>query len=274
MSSDCPPNRIEWIYAAFGECVVTARDQASFWIGLSSTVIWMYAQIPQIIMNFKTKNVDGLSFPFLCFLVLGDLCNLVGAIITHGLITQIITATWFISVDVFCTLQYIVFKWLIPCIRRKKDEEDLQKAIQNDNGTYLLFKATPLLLASAYSASSDPYKPPALYGTILGWCSAFSYISSRTPQIFRNCKRRRTDGLSCQFFISAILGNSTYCISIFLKDYHWPYIWKQFPWIVGSGGILFFDFTVLFQFFCFRKNSTVDELLSTYSDSNYPDSLQ
>lgn len=257
MSNQCPDNRVKWIYNTFGECVTNTRQQFGFWIGLSSTVIWMYAQIPQIIMNFKSKNVEALSFPFLCLLVTGDICNLVGAIITHGLVTQIITATWFVAVDVFCLLQYIVFHWIIPSIHKRKQSFSYSSSNYEDDA---VFSPTPLLIAAAVASSpTNPYKPPALYGTLLGWASAISYISSRTPQIVKNCKRKHTDGLSIQFFISAVLGNTTYGVSIFLKDYHWPYIWQQFPWLAGSLGILFFDFTVLGQFLAYDRKHKKEE---------------
>ncbi|OHT05071.1 PQ loop repeat family protein [Tritrichomonas foetus] len=231
----------------------------------------MYAQIPQIILNFKRKSTDGLSFAFLCLLVAGDLCNLLGALINHGLVTQIITASWFLIVDGFCVSQYFYYVWIRPKCSKKfrQENEGLIK------GEYDALPAIPLLLAAASAQSlpsprntvyPNPYLPPELYGTILGWGSAISYISSRTPQIVKNCRRKKTEGVSCQFFISAVLGNTTYAASIFLKDPHWGYIWGQFPWLVGSAGILFFDFTVLFQFLFYGADKKVGTDISTIND--------
>lgn len=244
--ASCSGDYIVWIADAFGECISTASEKAGFSLGLISTIVWMYAQLPQIILNFKLKSADGLSFAFILFLCFGDIANLTGVIINHGLLTQVITAIWYIIVDFLCLVQCI---WYGNC--RKKEYDPVI------NESYKL-PAIPLLLAQA-AAVSNPYEPPQLYGTLLGWVSAACYIYSRMPQIIKNCKRRHTEGLSMQYFWSAVLGNVTYALSIFLKDYHWDYIWSQFPWLMGSAGILFFDGTVLVQYFCFRnKNKEFD----------------
>ena len=255
----CDPGQtyVNWIYDVFGECVYNSRQEAGFFIGLSSTLIWMYAQIPQIIINCKRKQADSLSFPFLCLLVTGDLCNLVGAFLTGGLVTQIITASWFIIVDVFCAAQYIWYVWIKKQYYRIIEYSDVNESDNSPSKIPLIAAAGATLAASA-----GPYTPPDLYGTLLGWLSAISYISSRMPQICHNFKRRKTEGLSPQFFISAVLGNTTYAISIFLKDYHWDYIWRQFPWLLGSAGILFFDFTVLWQFCYYGTEGRPKDLAS------------
>lgn len=260
----CQGNYIHWVKSFFGECISTPTEKAGFFIGLLSTLIWMYAQIPQIIMNYKRKSVEGLSFVFIIFLNLGDFCNLLGAVINDGLITQFITATWFCLVDISCLIQYIWYNW----IRKKCAKQEKYHPITHSGPAP---SAAPLMAGFAAAAasttssspSSNPYKPPKLYGTILGWVSAAFYIYSRMPQIISNFKRKRTEGLSIQFFWSAVLGNTTYALSIFLKDYHWSYIWQQFPWLVGSAGILFFDFTVLIQFLCYRKNRIEDTTAPT-----------
>lgn len=239
----CDGNQIKWIEDTFGECISTATEKAGFFIGILSTAIWMYAQIPQIVMNFKRKSVDGLSFIFIVLLNVGDLSNLLGALINHGLLTQCITATWFMFVDICCLVQYIWYHWIQGhCCHKEEDYSNIIDAKP---------PVMPIIVAAA--AATNPYEPPQLYGTLLGWISAASYISSRLPQIITNFQRKRTEGLSIQFFWSAVLGNTTYALSIFLKDYHWDYIWQQFPWLVGSAGILFFDFTVLVQFLVYKN---------------------
>ena len=248
---NCTGNYIHWVADTFGDCIETKREKWGFTIGLTSTLIWMYAQLPQIYLNYKNKSVEGLSFIFLCFLLTGDICNFIGVIITNGLATQIITSTFFICVDSFCVLQYIWYQWIRPKFVKSPDA-----SILTISETEINSNLTPLLASSVIALISiDPYKPPYIYGTIVGWISAAIYMSSRTPQILHNCKRKRTDGLSFQFFISAFLGNSTYAISIFLKNSTWNYIWQQMPWLAGSAGLLFFDFAIMIQFFIYRKNS-------------------
>ena len=45
-------------------------------------------------------------------------------------------------------------------------------------------------------------------------------------------------------FVLAVLGNVTYGLGIFLYSVEPVFLLKKLPWIVGSVGTLFFDFTV------------------------------
>ncbi len=55
-------------------------------------------------------------------------------------------------------------------------------------------------------------------------------------------------GLSLQLFIFAVLGNLTYVLSILLTSVEKDYILDSLPYIVGSGGTLFFDIVIFIQF--------------------------
>jgi uncharacterized protein with PQ loop repeat len=205
-------------------------------MGLLSTVIWAWAQVPQVVLNFKTSSVVGVSSGFVILIVVGDLSNLIGIIIEHGLATQIITAAWFLLLDSVCWFQIIWYHTIKPCCCPSPGA----------------LPAIPLLIGMAASASENPYKPPLLWGTLLGWLSAVCYLGSRFPQLCENYRRKATEGLSPNYFLSAIFGNITYALSIFLEDASWPYIWKQFPWLAGSLGNLFFDFIMISQFVKYR----------------------
>lgn len=249
----CSGDYVHWIAKIFGECVVTTRDKLSFSFGISSTLIWMWAQLPQIYMNFKSHRADSLSVYFLLFLILGDVSNLVGCLLTGGLVTQVITSSFFCAVDGFCMLQYIYFECIRPkCCGNKRDYNGLNAEPLNDGNIGAGFVYTGVASALLYSYP-NPYSKDYLLGTLIGWVSCTVYSSSRVFQIIKNFKRKDTEGLSMQFFICAWLGNCTYAISIFLKDTHWGYLWMQFPWLVGSIGPMILDFIVLFQFFRYRR---------------------
>ena len=188
----CSGGYIKWIFDAFGDCIVTPREKIGFAFGLSSTIIWMWAQIPQMYLNYKNKRTEGLSFAFLCLLIVGDLSNLLGITITHGLFTQRITSSWFLIQDFLVGVQYIYYTYIRPhCYHQPTDNVKYDK-----NGNYNnIIPAIPLLLSVSQAASNTnsnslkgPYDPPMLYGTILGWVSAVLYISSRFPQIIKNFK--------------------------------------------------------------------------------------
>lgn len=273
----CSGNYIKWIYELFGECISTTKEKIGFGFGFASTIIWMYAQFPQIHLNFRRHSAEGLSVGFLALLIAGDVANLLGLIITGGLLTQKLSSIWYLIADIACISQACYYNWIRPRCCRKSNENQVLLAAADENGNDALL-AIPLLFAMGDSKllseeSIDPYKSPHLYGMILGWISAVAYLSSRLPQIIKNFRRKKTEGVSCQFFVTAVLGNTSYGLSIFLKDHHWPYIWRQFPWLVGSLGVLVFDFLLILQFlfYDYRKRSkdvsTITDLSSAVVSS-------
>ncbi|KAI9499347.1 PQ loop repeat-domain-containing protein [Zychaea mexicana] len=83
---------------------------------------------------------------------------------------------------------------------------------------------------------------------LFGYASALLYCCSRIPQIMQNFRNESVEGLSLWLFVFSVAGNVTYCVSIFLKSLDRTYLLTNFPWILGAGGTLFFDFTVSFSF--------------------------
>ncbi|ORX62770.1 PQ-loop-domain-containing protein [Hesseltinella vesiculosa] len=90
----------------------------------------------------------------------------------------------------------------------------------------------------------------------LGWASALLYCSSRIPQIMQNFRNESVEGLSLFMFVFSVVGNVTYCLSIFCKSLDRTFLLINYPWLLGSGGTLFFDFTIFFQFYTYRQSRT------------------
>ncbi|KAI8096618.1 PQ loop repeat-domain-containing protein [Halteromyces radiatus] len=88
----------------------------------------------------------------------------------------------------------------------------------------------------------------------LGWASAILYCSSRIPQIMQNFRNESVEGLSLTMFVFSVVGNLTYSASIFLKSTDRTYLLINYPWLLGSGGTLFFDFTIFFQFYTYKQH--------------------
>lgn len=240
----CEEPYTHWIDDLFGQCIHGTRETVGFWMGLLATAIWMYAQIPQIVTNFKLRSTDGLSLGFLALLSCADLASLIGAILNRGLRTQIISAAWFVLDDTICALQCLYYRVIEPkCIQR--DENDFTPGVHQ--GVTLPFLVAAAAASTSATEPHHPYTGSSLFGTILGWISACCYVVSRLPQIVKNFKRKKTEGLSLQFFFCALIANSSYAISIFLADTRWEWIWSQFPWLIGSAGIIPFDFLVVIQ---------------------------
>lgn len=135
--------------------------------------------------------------------------------------------------------------------------------------------AVPLqLLAKVFVPSSDK----ALVGTICGWCSTCLYITSRSPQIWKNYNSKSTQGVSPYLFFFAMLGNSLYTISIlsdlyllskyeqYLGDADFHTVFKaQLPFLVGSSGTVFFDCILIIQFLAYGSHSSLGHKLRNNS---------
>ena len=83
---------------------------------------------------------------------------------------------------------------------------------------------------------------------IIGWTSAVLFLGSRIPQILKNFKTR-CEGLAPGLFLFAILGNTTYALSICAASMDRDYLIKNSSWLAGSSLTVFFDLIVLGQFF-------------------------
>lgn len=98
---------------------------------------------------------------------------------------------------------------------------------------------------------------------VVGWISAFLYLSSRLPQIIKN-RETKCQGLSLLMFTFSVLGNTTYVASILLESLASDHLLINAAWLVGSGGTIFLDLIVLGQFIAYsgarhqieRRNSS------------------
>lgn len=72
-------------------------------------------------------------------------------------------------------------------------------------------------------------------GQIIGWTSAFLYLGSRIPQIFKNMQTK-CQGLSLMMFALSVMGNVTYSGAILLPNTSPQHVWVNLSWLVGSMG--------------------------------------
>ncbi|KAG8900459.1 hypothetical protein FRB99_006028 [Tulasnella sp. 403] len=112
--------------------------------------------------------------------------------------------------------------------------------------------------------SPPPPKKPVrsnklIIGRISAWSCTVLYLTSRLPQIWKNFVRKSVQGLSIALFVSAFLGNFFYVLSIMTDpqlngsptDVS-AYIMEKIPYLLGSGGTLLFDVTIVTQSFIYR----------------------
>ncbi|KAG9296769.1 hypothetical protein G9A89_002166 [Geosiphon pyriformis] len=130
---------------------------------------------------------------------------------------------------------------------------DTPGSIVNDDHI-ILWKIKSSMFNNEYTTSESNDSSHVVWlAQSLGWGSALLYLGSRIPQILMNFQNRSCEGLSIAMFVFAVLGNSTYFLSILFHSVEREFILMNLPWLIGSGGTLFFDFIIFFQFYLYRN---------------------
>lgn len=132
---------------------------------------------------------------------------------------------------------------------------------KSNNSNIKGFGLSRSLLAFGNNSSGSDDTATDIAGTVIAWLCAALYLSSRMPQILLNWQRGSVAGLSIHLFIFAVLGNLTYVLSIFLSVAYVTELLDSLPYIIGSGGTLFFDFTIFIQFHIFRAKTGQAEIV-------------
>ena len=68
----------------FSECIYSYRQSISLLLGNASLGFWIISQLPQLYLNYKRGSASAMSKWFISSWLLGDICNLVGCLLTHA----------------------------------------------------------------------------------------------------------------------------------------------------------------------------------------------
>nr|KYP64049.1 putative membrane protein YOL092W family [Cajanus cajan] len=99
----------------------SVRETASFVLGSISVVVWVVAEIPQIITNYRTKSTEGLSVTFLVTWMIGDLFNLFGCLLEPATLpTQLYMAVLYTIITLALGSQAIYYGYIYPQLKYKK----------------------------------------------------------------------------------------------------------------------------------------------------------
>ena len=142
---------------------------------------------------------------------------------------------------------------------RDDDTNRFNARLSTTSSSLNSFAGAAVLAAGSFSSTvdaSDPCltkeeKEIQAVGLAIAWTSAMLYLSSRVPQVYKNFKRKSTEGLSFAMFVLTVCGNLTYASSIFIAATSWADVMGSLPYLVGSLGTLCFDLTVWGQFFVY-----------------------
>lgn len=260
------------------------RLEVSGICGSISLACWIIVFTPQIYENWRRQSSEGLSMAFVVIWLIGDLFNVFGSLIQHVLPTMIILAVYYTAADLVLLYQCVSYGDRSPVVAAA---ERVSGAVDSERQALLpasssavsraqrlvqrlarnpVVKNTVIVLTvvlcgvagyylGGHQKNPDPQDPQpfSFWGQLLGWICAFFYLASRVPQLRLNYKRKSTDGVAVLFFVFTLLGNITYCASIFAADSSLHAIAVNASWILGAFGSLILDFVVLIQFWIYRK---------------------
>eukprot|EP00250_Pteridium_aquilinum_P003847 c14122_g1_i1 orf=485-1975(-) len=86
-----------------------------------------------------------------------------------------------------------------------------------------------------------------IVGQFFGWGSSALYLGSRISQLVKNKQRQSAEGLSLAMVTCAVLANVTYGSAILMRGPSWEYLIGKAPWLIGSFGTVFLDFSLFIQ---------------------------
>ncbi|XP_027936213.1 uncharacterized protein LOC114191213 [Vigna unguiculata] len=171
------------------EQMSSVRESASFFLGLISVVVWVVAEIPQIITNYRTKSTEGLSLTFLVTWIIGDVFNLLGCLLEPAtLLTQLYMAVLYTIITLALGLQTIYYGHIYPQLkyRRQLKVETFTKAGQGEKAGDAEQQSIKLENSNRNTTPSSPIPLPACpqrigTGRELFYRSARYLSKSHTP---------------------------------------------------------------------------------------------
>jgi uncharacterized protein with PQ loop repeat len=133
-------NGIAWIFNVFGDCVDTNFKLAGFIIGFISLLLWLLPLFPQLYENYSRKRCEAFSIYFLLFWIVGDACNMIGAVLTNQQPLQKIIGVYYICQDIVLFSQFFYYTKVYP--RRNQNQ-----------GTVISPIVVPVLLFGTFAGS-------------------------------------------------------------------------------------------------------------------------
>ncbi|KAJ1894623.1 putative vacuolar membrane transporter for cationic amino acids [Kickxella alabastrina] len=108
----------------------------SSFFGYTSILCWVVVLFPQIHLNYKRKSCDGISLTFYLMWSLGDLLNLVGAVMENLIITAVLLPLYYILTDG-------IIIWQFYSYRSNHPRPDSELDSEADEESWLILHPSP-----------------------------------------------------------------------------------------------------------------------------------
>jgi len=271
--------------SALSECVFLWQDYVPSMLGLLSVLLWIFALMPQVWINYHNKASEALSLPFMLIWLFGDIFTLAGAAVLGMPTTAVALGVYFCLNDVVVLGQMYYYRKRATLCDIDMDGAGFGAGATATKSTAvrvcgLLFLGAGALstLASATGSSEgasgqrvllgmdnvaicDERAPRSdevrLLGSVLSWIAGLLYFVSRIPQVIKNHKTKTCEGLSVSTFVIAALANTAFGLQfiaarVIASQRNVPMDWGEFvaedlPFVIGSLGTLVYDITIVYQ---------------------------
>jgi uncharacterized protein with PQ loop repeat len=249
----CEVGAVWWIAEYFDDCIRTPRDWVSFVIGMISNVLFLVCAFPQIHHNYVTKDTDGQSPFFFSLSFTGSSLNFIAAIITHALVTQLLSGFLYVLTDGILLCQFLAYRYFFKRNGEGTGEVTAERPdniepVGNEMPRLGVVAGVALMAAKVSAVDyAEPYTGGQLTGAIFAWICALIFNACRVPQIIKNAQDQCMEGFSLWYISMTMMGNVTYVASVIIRKIDANYMWKQAPFLVSALGPLIFDMIILGQ---------------------------
>lgn len=181
------------------------KDGVSLSLGLISVLSWGFAEVPQILTNYREKSAEGLSMVFLLTWILGDLFNLFGCMLEpNTLPTQFYMAVLYTITSLILTTQTIYYGYIYHHLKTNRwcrkvsliykaeegsNDSDEKVAIhsdKSDNGKVPFSSPIPVKFPAHNRSNGERYYKSARYLSRSHNSAGESHIEQKTTQAFDN----------------------------------------------------------------------------------------
>lgn len=254
-------------------------------LGWLSCACWLVCEYPQIVQNYQTKRVESQSLAYWIIFCTADVFNLVGAILTHQVLPNIVLGGVFLFNTGLCVLQHLYYTHVYNAslnsysmLRTKHASDDLE--IGDDNALKDLTRPKPqkssgswcckigvvciCLTCLATNFFSGATRRRLLsrsrsfwLGESFGWMMVLPYFIAPIPQIVKTVRTKDVRDISLVSLALDVVGDSLYLLSVLLKPFREltiEYITMLLPWIIQAAFTVL-QMMVLF-ILCFKYRNT------------------
>ncbi|CAL6099790.1 Seven_transmembrane protein 1 [Hexamita inflata] len=256
------------IAGIFDQCMTETKEIVSFVFGWLSILSWVVALYPQIRLNFLLRKAEALSPFFLLCWFLGDIFNATSCLVLDQLFVQKFLGIFWLSTDTILNISHFYF----VCTKKKYTSAATHfrvleifvyvviagLVINNVVWAGFYYNSELSFNEAAYDICKKEAVIPkntARYwiGTILAYATIPMFCFSRPTQIYKNWKRKSTEGLSTGLFIATSSGNINQLISMFVNSQKQKYLIEKIPYIIAAAIPAICDIIVLVQIKIYKK---------------------